>query len=524
MSQYIISTNYNTSSLYSSSSKALQLSATYQTNVYFVDTSGGVNEVYKIDISGTVSFVASNFGHNDTPTAMGISLDGTQLIIYTSKFQLFPIEIQRWEIITIDNPASVSPTPTVYTMGASFYFMNGNICQAPSGTYYGVGNQLSSDSYILSISISGGTATVSEDTLLTVGGTNYSCSNLFLLPLSDSNYFVTRVADSTNISSATIILYKITGGVFSTFLLSYQAGGNLTTALDSYFDVVAPSPTGEDLYFYLPTFESSSGNYVVYTYSYTIGGSPPSRVGSFTLPYDPTDGNSNVLYNMCASISGGTGLLRFYLVTRDAGGLYGVLKLYQTSGGSSTGGDPHIKMLNGNEIKFYDERRVLLLDTDPHQRRRERIKIHCDSLKIANIDSYDLRRYISEEQLKILFVNESYLNNIYVSFFDENGEKKASINTISLEIDGDEEVRDFFGEVEEISEEKRGDYKSNIFSPLKFEVIRKMRGEIKCDLTSLNIEIIRTKCIHLSDFHISISGEIDLEEFSGAIIDGKLEE
>lgn len=442
---------------------------------------------------------------------MGISSDGSSLLIITYKF-VFPGDF-FFEAILVNNLGG-SPSFSNFNSDGSpgWLRIEGNIAYVPGIGFYGVGSRYSVDDglvgAIFQLTPDTGSGILVADIIapITISGDNLSgCNNLFFIQLNTANYFVTRNTDG---GSNEFIFCNGTTLNFS--VASYSP----STTLSNYFVAIANPVNNTSIYLYAPTF--SGGTYLIRCLLYDFANITLSS--QYNLPYDPTGGLPIPNYRMTYSLSGGSGLLRFYYSGRNSGNINCNTKLYQTSGGSSTGGDPHIRMLGGREIKFYDEREVLLFDSLSNL--SERLIVRCDTLQIRNISPH-LKNFITEEQMEKLFQNESYLNNIYIDLINDDAKRSLKINTISFEMDGDEFLKKCFY-VSDITDGENFQYKSNIFSPFRFSVIKKMDGLIKINHTNFSIEIIRTKCIHLSDFHISINGNIELEKFGGAIITGEI--
>lgn len=277
-------------------------------------------------------------------------------------------------------------------------------------------------------------------------------------------------------------------------------------------------------YIYAVEYIGSSVNFTTYTVtSFAIDGSGvPSATftsqGQFpALGY----GIYSVGYSMSFSKTGGTNLQRYYLIS---GGVNRTIdKLYATSGGASTGGDPKVVSISGKEVTITPEDPFLYLDTHPFLGNffsNERVYIWCDSFNVG-----DHPELMSEYQHIHVNNKESFIKNFYI--LTKN--RKIIIDMTNLEVTLFSEENPFGEEsnVEIVLSSKKDC--TNI--PLSEYPVIKNKGfredliffkQIKISSIeySLAFELIRTKCINYSDIYISLEGKRDLSTYDGVIISG----
>ena len=565
----VTNSNYSVSNIYTTTSSTIPTLCTNSTNIYFTLRTGSTTEVWWIDIVGGLNLVTTitNILNSKVPIGMGISPDGVTLIVCLCDSSLSPLSPVMCVISNPSVPLSTSVEYYYNSDPSTNPLIRGNIYIYNTLGFYGVGqdNQNYSVNGIMNVNLNVSTNEFSFTYVYSPTLPN-TCVGLSFLPSFSAYGNLYFTIDSANGGS----VYYYSQSFDSLYSISpptsTSVGGN-----SSYFTVVLTELNQIYLYTLIPNDLITPTNYLLQPYTYTLGnGSATPTSGNFAFGFNPSNGlQSN--YYLTSSKSGGSNLLRFYLLSKN--GNYQITKLYQTTGGSSTGGDPHIRRVCGDEIKFYDVRRVLLLSTDEYFKNEGiKLSIWCDSFLIRDLDLYPkIKEDISQEQLPTLFVNESYLNNIYIEI-EEKGKLSylREINTITLEMKegfrfvekgdspivekgespivekGDspivekgespskreeevlphsnvESVKLSFSDKITLSNEEseKFKYKSNILSPFKFKVKSYRKGEINIKDVKFNIEVIRTECIHLSDFHISIEGA-DLDRMSGAIIDGKI--
>lgn len=519
--QYLISnSNYNIpTQLISNPAESYSAICANSTNVYYCARQSSVNYLYKIDIAGTVTEIGSNFGSNLPVTGMGIVGTGSVLTIFTSN------AVNTAEIIRVTSP-NTSPVFTVFTQETYFdglYIVKGTLSLNNSF------NSVTGCGYIIAVTPVGCVVnfTLIEETLKFSGSSGSSA--LPALDFTGGCNFYSFVTSSgifnfikDSAEGGSVHYYNESDGVVNSS--SITTGGDA-----SYFLALQTGDSNVFLY----GVDVEAGVTVIRCYLFDPASEFITQQSSYTFTVDISSGRSDI-FGLTYSDSGGSGLNRFYYSGYNGG--YGINKLYQTTGGSSTGGDPHISLISGGEIKFYDERKVLLFSTTGANSIREvneeKIKIWCDSFCVKNISKFDFGSDISSDQMEKLFKNESYLNNVFIEIGDY---PEIIINSITLKsnIDGNEVTLTHESKSKKVSVKidpikflKDGEtyhYRSNIKSPFKFDVIKYRNIEIIFDEKIISIEIIRTKCIHLSDVNITCKN-IDLDLCSGAIITGKLDD
>lgn len=199
--------------------------------------------------------------------------------------------------------------------------------------------------------------------------------------------------------------------------------------------------------------------------------------------------------------------------------------MYATSGGSSVGGDPHVKSISGKEVVITPIDPFLYLDTRPENLKRmssDRIYIWCDSFNVG-----EHPELMSEYQYRSVNNGESFLRYFYAVI----GFEFIKIDMTTLEIlkrkkiGGDKycsptiEIGDKIdctlldrSEFPKIKNEK---YSNDLIFYRKVR-INGVDGNIE-------FELIRTKCINYSDIYASFSeSKKDLLLYSGVIIYGEV--
>lgn len=120
------------------------------------------------------------------------------------------------------------------------------------------------------------------------------------------------------------------------------------------------------------------------------------------------------------------------------------------------------------------------------------IHISCDFFTIDDIEVFDLGRWITKNQMKNVYEDEMYLYCVYISYTSRDETYSMKINSISLEMEGDDEVMDFFSPINDTLEIERE-------VPLRFKEIRKLSGLLP---DNIKIEIIRNENSPLSELHL----------------------
>lgn len=227
---------------------------------------------------------------------------------------------------------------------------------------------------------------------------------------------------------------------------------------------------------------------------------------------------------------------RLFFYYFGSNGNYNLYKIYNSTSdnggiGTSVGGDPHIKDISGREKIITPEDKFLLLDTLPCMREYlhpQRIYIYCDSFNIGNHPEL-----VSDYQYTNVDNKESFLKTLFVVC----GNMRVDIDMVSLEIKKTEIFdtsvnSEWFSGSEKIEMNISDKIDCSLLEGKEYPLIRneKYRKDLiffrkilisnfddEDPNCTIEIELIRTKCINYSDINITFSSG-NVNGYTGALI------
>lgn len=480
----------------------------YGTNVYAIYTTS-VNCIDLIDSDNVTTTILSGAGNNYSISGYGISPDGSIICIFTYSGNSTHIT----EVIVFN---TTSKTYTTATCSTEVYNIAGYSMITISGTTinaYCIGLRvLFNVTYPIQLTFSSTTPTA----LVNNSNWNYraaigTSSNYFngcfqvTIPSSSS----TIVGMTREFPSGQFYTYDFTNNAFSSAL-----GGNATSFTEYY--IFSDIPGG------VTRMYAIEGTSLI---SYYAGFTSPTTVAFLSVRSTFTSAITAIPGYPANSIgfsqTGGSGLPRYYLMNYINPNSY-IAKLYATSGGSSTGGDPKVVAIYGREITITPEDPFLYFDSHPKEDKmiRDRVYIWCESF---NVGSHP--ELMSEYQHIHVDGKESFLKNMKIFFSN----KKYEVDLVNLcyaeEFTTSSEESKFsisFSEIVDCNKIPRVEYPNIRSKKYLNDLLLFRKIKIESEELSLDIEIIRTKCINYSDINTYVSGKKSLEEYSGVILNGEV--